>query len=322
MWDLHRNVDRTLVPPGRTVISFRFPDLPAQAAVLVAGDDPRGDRRLRLRPGHEVAGGVTGRLRDLVLVWRGDLELVRGRCVPGRCRLTVRRRCAGRSRSGSRRRRSPSCRGPEPVAPPEQLPSKTVAKRRVRASFHVVCRHFRRGWEHNSAPRRVTGEYGQPHEGGRPQRGQEPRVPGGDHPVRGARVHPARPRGGGPGRAPGSGSSITDDEFVAAGAKIADDHDQVWGEAEMILKVKEPIADRVRADAAGPDPVHLPAPGRQPGVHPGPARPAGHRDRLRDGAAARRRAAAAGPDERGRRPAGAAGRRVPPDGARAAAGAP
>ena len=40
----------------------------------------------------------------------------------------------------------------------------------------------------------------------------------------------------------GSGSSITDDEFVAAGAKIADDHDQVWGEAEMILKVKEPIA--------------------------------------------------------------------------------
>ena len=33
----------------------------------------------------------------------------------------------------------------------------------------------------------------------------------------------------------GLGSSITDEEFVAAGAKIADDHDQVWGEAEMIL---------------------------------------------------------------------------------------
>jgi alanine dehydrogenase len=40
----------------------------------------------------------------------------------------------------------------------------------------------------------------------------------------------------------GLGSSITDEEFVAAGAKIADDQDQVWGEAEMILKVKEPIA--------------------------------------------------------------------------------
>ncbi|HZA04292.1 MAG TPA: alanine dehydrogenase [Propionibacteriaceae bacterium] len=40
----------------------------------------------------------------------------------------------------------------------------------------------------------------------------------------------------------GVGSSITDDEFVAAGAKIADDHEQVWFESEMILKVKEPIA--------------------------------------------------------------------------------
>jgi alanine dehydrogenase len=40
----------------------------------------------------------------------------------------------------------------------------------------------------------------------------------------------------------GVGSSITDDEFVAAGAKIADDHEQVWAESEMILKVKEPIA--------------------------------------------------------------------------------
>ena len=40
----------------------------------------------------------------------------------------------------------------------------------------------------------------------------------------------------------GLGSSITDDEFVAAGATIAADHDQVWAEAEMILKVKEPIA--------------------------------------------------------------------------------
>src|SRR5919112_4870349 len=40
----------------------------------------------------------------------------------------------------------------------------------------------------------------------------------------------------------GVGTSITDDEFVAAGAKIADDHEQVWTEADMILKVKEPIA--------------------------------------------------------------------------------
>jgi alanine dehydrogenase len=47
----------------------------------------------------------------------------------------------------------------------------------------------------------------------------------------------------------GIGSSITDDEFVAAGAKIGDDAEQVWGTADLILKVKEPIAieyDRMR----------------------------------------------------------------------------
>jgi alanine dehydrogenase len=40
----------------------------------------------------------------------------------------------------------------------------------------------------------------------------------------------------------GLGSSITDAEFEAAGATIAGGPDQVWSDAEMILKVKEPIA--------------------------------------------------------------------------------
>ncbi len=47
----------------------------------------------------------------------------------------------------------------------------------------------------------------------------------------------------------GIGSSITDAEFAAAGATIAAGYDQVWSEADMILKVKEPIAieyDRMR----------------------------------------------------------------------------
>ena len=39
----------------------------------------------------------------------------------------------------------------------------------------------------------------------------------------------------------GIGSSIIDDEFAAAGAKIAASHDEVWQQAELILKVKEPI---------------------------------------------------------------------------------
>ena len=38
----------------------------------------------------------------------------------------------------------------------------------------------------------------------------------------------------------GAGSSISDDDFRAAGAAIAD-VDTVWGESEMVLKVKEPL---------------------------------------------------------------------------------
>ncbi|AWB91299.1 alanine dehydrogenase [Aeromicrobium chenweiae] len=48
----------------------------------------------------------------------------------------------------------------------------------------------------------------------------------------------------------GLGSSITDDEYVAAGAKIFDSADDVWSAAELVLKVKEPVAEeygRLRA---------------------------------------------------------------------------
>jgi alanine dehydrogenase len=40
----------------------------------------------------------------------------------------------------------------------------------------------------------------------------------------------------------GEGSSISDEEFAAAGAKILADPDEVWHSGELILKVKEPIA--------------------------------------------------------------------------------
>ena len=52
-------------------------------------------------------------------------------------------------------------------------------------------------------------------------------------------------------REAGIGSSITDDEYVAAGATIVGTADDVWGEAELVLKVKEPIASeygRMRRD--------------------------------------------------------------------------
>jgi alanine dehydrogenase len=41
----------------------------------------------------------------------------------------------------------------------------------------------------------------------------------------------------------GLGSLIRDGEYEAAGAKILDSADEVWDNAEMVLKVKEPIAE-------------------------------------------------------------------------------
>lgn len=41
----------------------------------------------------------------------------------------------------------------------------------------------------------------------------------------------------------GAGSSIEDSEYVAAGATVLDAADDVWGQAEMVLKVKEPVAE-------------------------------------------------------------------------------
>ena len=50
-------------------------------------------------------------------------------------------------------------------------------------------------------------------------------------------------------KAAGVGSQIPDEEYVAAGATMLDTADDVWGSADMILKVKEPVAeeyDRMR----------------------------------------------------------------------------
>lgn len=49
----------------------------------------------------------------------------------------------------------------------------------------------------------------------------------------------------------GAGSSIPDEEYVAAGARILGTADEVWATADLLLKVKEPIAEeyhRLRKD--------------------------------------------------------------------------
>ena len=44
-------------------------------------------------------------------------------------------------------------------------------------------------------------------------------------------------------RSAGLGSSIADEEYLAAGAKILDTPDDVWETGDLILKVKEPVAE-------------------------------------------------------------------------------
>ncbi len=43
-------------------------------------------------------------------------------------------------------------------------------------------------------------------------------------------------------RGAGLGSRISDEAYVAAGATLVDDAADVWGDAELLVKVKEPIA--------------------------------------------------------------------------------
>jgi len=49
----------------------------------------------------------------------------------------------------------------------------------------------------------------------------------------------------------GTGSGNADESYLAAGARIAPDADATWAEAEMILKVKEPVASEYHRMRAG-----------------------------------------------------------------------
>jgi alanine dehydrogenase len=49
----------------------------------------------------------------------------------------------------------------------------------------------------------------------------------------------------------GSGSSFPDDDFVRAGARLLPTADEVWGEAELICKVKEPLPEEYHRLRAG-----------------------------------------------------------------------
>jgi DNA-binding HxlR family transcriptional regulator len=74
LWDMHRNVDHTAVPKGRTVVHFQFPDVPARARrwwlVITTDDVDVCDTD----PGYDVDANITADLRSMTRIWRGDLR--------------------------------------------------------------------------------------------------------------------------------------------------------------------------------------------------------------------------------------------------------
>ena len=84
LWDMHRHIDQEAVPDGRTVVRFRFPDLPSDLRdwwlVITRGEADVCDAD----PGYDVAVTVTGGLRSMVEIWRGDVswsQALRARAV-------------------------------------------------------------------------------------------------------------------------------------------------------------------------------------------------------------------------------------------------
>lgn len=98
LWDMHRNVDRALVPEGRTVVQFRFPDVAADARdwwlVITADEVDVCDAD----PGYPVAVTLTAPLRRMTEIWRGDLrwaEAVKAGQLEVRGPQTLRRAVSG-----------------------------------------------------------------------------------------------------------------------------------------------------------------------------------------------------------------------------------
>jgi hypothetical protein len=74
MWDMHRNVDSAAIPPGRTVVQFRFPDGPRGGRDWWLVITPSDVDVCDVDPGFDVAVTVTTSLRRMVEIWRGDIR--------------------------------------------------------------------------------------------------------------------------------------------------------------------------------------------------------------------------------------------------------
>ena len=73
LWDMHRNIDHSAVPGPRTVVEFRFSDMPPATRNWWLVITPDEADVCDTDPGHGVAVTVRTPLRTMVRVWRGDI---------------------------------------------------------------------------------------------------------------------------------------------------------------------------------------------------------------------------------------------------------
>lgn len=72
LWDMHRNVDHAAAPSARTVVQFRFSDVPTKLRdwwLVITSDDVDV---CDADPGFDVGVTVTTPLRVMTRIWRGD----------------------------------------------------------------------------------------------------------------------------------------------------------------------------------------------------------------------------------------------------------
>lgn len=74
MWDMHRRVALAALPPGRTVVQFRFRGAPSPARDWWLVMTPDGADVCDFDPGFPVAATVEAELRCLTSVWLGNLS--------------------------------------------------------------------------------------------------------------------------------------------------------------------------------------------------------------------------------------------------------
>lgn len=72
MWDMHRTLPLSELPPGRTTLHFTFHDVGAGARNWWLVVTPDSSDVCDFDPGYPVTATIAGRLTSLVRVWRGD----------------------------------------------------------------------------------------------------------------------------------------------------------------------------------------------------------------------------------------------------------